>query len=76
MQLSSSWEASSHSSSQNIPRLFWKLKFHYRVHKDLPLVPNLSQINPAHNFRVYFRKIYFNIPTYAYVLLLIYDTPF
>jgi hypothetical protein len=28
-----SWEANSHSSSQETPHLSWKLKVHYHVHK-------------------------------------------
>jgi hypothetical protein len=43
MYQSSSWEADSHSASQQIRCLLWNPKFHYRVHKSTPLVPVLSQ---------------------------------
>jgi hypothetical protein len=58
MEQSLSWEASSHSASQEIPRLLWNPKFPYRVHKSPPFFPILSQMHPAGKFPSYFRKIF------------------
>ena len=46
MEPSPSWEANRYSASQEIPHFSWNLKIHYCIHKSLPPVPTLRQINP------------------------------
>ena len=48
MVQSSSWEANWFAASQEIPRILWNLKVHYRTHKPPPPVPILCQPNPVH----------------------------
>jgi len=61
MQQSPSWEANWFSASQEIPRILCNLKVHYHIHKCLPSVPILRQINPVHTSTSHFLKIHLNI---------------
>jgi hypothetical protein len=59
MKQSPIWEV--HSASQEILGILWNPKAHHRVHKNLPVLPILSQMHPIHTFPTYFPKIRSNI---------------
>ena len=61
MQQSLSWEANWFAASQEISCILWNLKVYYCIHKCLPLVPILSQLDPVHSTTLHILKIHLNI---------------
>ena len=64
MVQSPSWEANWFAASQEIPRISWNPKVHYRTHKRPPPVPILGQPNPVHMPTSHLLEIHPNISTH------------
>jgi hypothetical protein len=57
MEQSHSWEANRFAASQEILRVLWNPKVHYRIRKCPPPVPMLNQLDPVHTPTSHFLKI-------------------
>ena len=56
-----SWETNWFAASQEIPRILWNTKVHYRTHKCPPTVPILGQPIPVHIPTSHLLEIHSNI---------------
>jgi len=61
MEQNPSWQADSSLAIQPIFRVLWCPKIHYSGHNSRPLIPILSEINPADALSPSFLKVRFNI---------------
>ena len=62
-------EANRFSASQEIPRILWNPKVHYRIHKCSPTVPIVSKLDPVHSHLFHIPLILYRCPYPDFPLL-------